>query len=138
MNTVAEKFQKKVIYPIHPRAKKRISEFKLNEYLERNSHVETIEPLGYLDFLQILNSAKLVFTDSGGIQEETCILGVPCVTLRDNTERPETIVVGSNIIAGIEPNNILTATEKMLRKDNNWSVPYGNGTTSQKIIDAII
>lgn len=65
--------------------------------------VEVVSPLGFLEFLQLEANAKLVLTDSGGVQEETCILGVPCVTLRDNTERPETLEVGSNVLAGTNP-----------------------------------
>ena len=66
-----------------------------------------IEPLGFLEFLQFEANAKLVLTDSGGVQEETCILKVPCVALRDNTERPETLEVGSNVLSGVNQTNIL-------------------------------
>jgi UDP-N-acetylglucosamine 2-epimerase (non-hydrolysing) len=82
---------------------KRIKEFGL----EVPNGIELIEPVGFLAFLQLEANSKLVLTDSGGVQEETCILKVPCVTLRDNTERPETVEVGSNVLSGVNQNKIL-------------------------------
>ncbi|GAJ23444.1 unnamed protein product, partial [marine sediment metagenome] len=76
-------------------------------------------------------------TDSGGVQEEACILGVPCVTLRDNTERLETIEVGSNILAGASPNRILECTELMLDRKNNWENPFGDGTAGRRIVEIL-
>src|SRR3989304_6556393 len=75
--------------------------------IKTNSSIRLIDPVDFLDFLQLESNARLVLTDSGGVQEETCILGVPCVTLRDNTERPETVAVGSNVLAGVEPGMIV-------------------------------
>jgi UDP-N-acetylglucosamine 2-epimerase (non-hydrolysing) len=80
----------------------------------------------------------LIFTDSGGIQEESCILKVPCVTLRDNTERPETLAVGSNVLAGADPAKILRCAVKMLNKKRNWKNPFGNGRAAEKIIDILV
>ena len=85
-----------VIYPIHPRSKKMAREFGI----KTDGNIKFIDPVEFLDFLNLENGAQLVLTDSGGVQEETCILGVPCVTLRDNTERPETLDVGSNMLSG--------------------------------------
>jgi UDP-N-acetylglucosamine 2-epimerase (non-hydrolysing) len=82
---------------------KRIKEFGL----EVPNGIELIEPVGFLAFLQLEANSKLVLTDSGGVQEETCILKVPCVTLRDNIERPETVEVGSNVLSGVNQNKIL-------------------------------
>ena len=96
LSQIYEELKLPVIFPAHPRTVKMIKEFRF----EVPEGTRLIEPLGYLEFLQLLNGAKLILTDSGGVQEESCILKVPCVTLRDNTERPETIDVGANIIAG--------------------------------------
>ena len=96
-----------------------------------------MKPLGFLGFLQLEANARLVLTDSGGVQEETCILGVPCVTFRDNTERPETLDVGSNVLSGADPLKILRSVEKMLCKDNAWINPFGDGHSAKKIIKLI-
>ncbi len=111
-------------YPIHPRALKKIREFRL----EISEGVELIEPLGFLEFLQLEANATLVLTDSGGVQEESCILRVPCVTLRDNTERPETLEVGSNILTGTNKERILGGVKLMLSKDKNWKNPFNQET----------
>jgi len=98
LKLVKEYFDTPIIYPIHPRTLKRIKEYGINM-----EGLNLIEPLDYLSFLKLESKAKLIFTDSGGVQEEACILKVPCVTLRYNTERPETIEVGANVLAGTEP-----------------------------------
>jgi len=125
-----KKFNFPIIYPIHPRTKKRIKEFNLKV----PEGVKLIEPLGFLEFLQLEANAKLVLTDSGGVQEETCILKVPCVTLRDNTERPETLEVGSNILAGTNPEKIVECAELMINKEGDWKNPFGDGKTGKKIL----
>jgi len=79
----------------------------------------------------------LVLTDSGGVQEESCILGVPCVTLRDNTERPETLEVGSNVLAGTEPERIFEGVRLMLNKENNWLNPFGDGNAGERIVEIL-
>ncbi|MEM2180855.1 MAG: UDP-N-acetylglucosamine 2-epimerase (non-hydrolyzing) [Nitrososphaeria archaeon] len=132
LKLVQKYFNMPIIYPIHPRAKKRMQEFKLDA-----NDLIIIDPVDYLTFLKLENSAKLIFTDSGGVQEEACILKVPCVTLRYNTERPETIDVGANIIAGTEPENILEKTKIMINKDNNWDNPFGDGKAGEKIVKII-
>ena len=112
LELVYRKFNYPIIYPVHPRTKKKIREFGL----EVPNGVELIEPLGFLEFLQLEANAKLVLTDSGGVQEETCILKVPCVTLRDNTERPETLNVGSNVLAGVNQEKISEGVKLMLKR----------------------
>lgn len=129
LDRVATRFHQPVIYPIHPRSGKRMSEFDL-----RLKKVNLIDPIDFLSFLQLESEARLILTDSGGVQEEACTLGVPCVTLRDNTERPETIEVGSNVLAGASPDRILECTEFMLNKENNWENPFGNGTAGRSIV----
>lgn len=136
---VYEKFKKTIVFPVHPRTRERIKFFFHEGYLNTITGLKCIDPIGYLDFLLLLAEAALVMTDSGGIQEESCILHVPCVTLRENTERPETLDVGSNIVVGTEPENIVKAAEQMLNlKDRNWPNPYGNGTAAQKIVDILM
>ena len=122
-----------VIYPIHPRTQKMIKEFKLKV----PKGIRLIEPISFLDFLQLEANAKLVLTDSGGIQEETCILKVPCVTLRDNTERPETLKVKSNTLAGANPKRILQSIYKMIRRKKNWRSPFGDGKAGERILKII-
>ena len=132
LNKVAEHFDQPIIYPIHPRAEKMIKQYKLTAL-----NLRLVQPLSYLDFLALQAHASLVLTDSGGIQEEACILGVPCATLRDNTERPETLQVGSNILVGTEPERILQGAVEMLRRKKGWPNPFGDGTAAEKIINII-
>ncbi len=132
LSLISEEFSLPVIFPIHPRTRKRIEEFNLDL-----DGVRAIDPVGFLEFLQLEAGARLALTDSGGVQEETCILGVPCVTLRDNTERPETIEVGSNILAGAVSESILLNTSKMLEMIHKWSNPFGDGGSSASIINSL-
>jgi UDP-N-acetylglucosamine 2-epimerase (non-hydrolysing) len=81
-----------------------------------------------------MRGASVVLTDSGGIQEEACILQVPCITIRDNTERPETVEVGANLVVGTSEIKVIAGAKTMLDKSRNWSSPFGNGDSSQKII----
>jgi UDP-N-acetylglucosamine 2-epimerase (non-hydrolysing) len=133
LNRVAAEFHLPVIYPIHPHSRKRMDEFRLNP-----NGIRLIEPVSFLDFLQIESSATLILTDSGGVQEEACILNVPCVTLRDNTERPETLEVGSNLLAGALPDKILRCTTLMLNKKDKWSNPFGDGRAGQRIVAILL
>jgi len=130
LELVYNTFKFPIIYPIHPRTVKRIKEFGL----EVPNGIELIEPVGFLAFLQLEANSKLVLTDSGGVQEETCILKVPCVTLRDNTERPETVEVGSNVLSGVNQNKILECVNFMLRKGRNWENPFGDGRSGSRIV----
>ncbi|MEM2292288.1 MAG: UDP-N-acetylglucosamine 2-epimerase, partial [Nitrososphaerota archaeon] len=122
-----------IIYPIHPRARKRM----VLSGITVNGGVKIIEPLDYLGFLMLESKARLVLTDSGGVQEETCILRVPCVTLRYNTERPETIEVGSNILAGTEPYEIVKKVRLMLNVDRCWDNPFGDGRAGLRIVKVL-
>ena len=132
LQLVQKEFGVPLIYPIHPRARKQLKLFNIN-----TDGLTLVEPLDYLSFLNLESKAMLVLSDSGGVQEETCILGVPCVTLRDNTERPETIEVGSNMLAGTSPERILEAAKTMATKEKGWANPFGDGKTSQKIINIL-
>jgi UDP-N-acetylglucosamine 2-epimerase (non-hydrolysing) len=106
-----------IVFPIHPRTRKMVEQFGLGSYFNEGGEARGIwltEPLGYLDFLHLNMHAKMVLTDSGGIQEETTVLGVPCITMRHNTERPVTCEVGTNVIVGNDPEKILAAAGAVL------------------------
>jgi len=109
----------------------------MNHFGLKANGIEFIEPLDYLSFVQLEAKAKLVLTDSGGVQEETCILGVPCVTLRDNTERPETLEMGSNTLAGTNAKSVLSKTKEMIERNNNWENPFGDGTAGERIVEIL-
>jgi UDP-N-acetylglucosamine 2-epimerase (non-hydrolysing) len=126
---VTGEFGMPVIYPVHPRTRKMIKEFGIST----NDNVTLIDPVDFMSFLQLESSAVVVLTDSGGVQEESCILGVPCVTLRDNTERPETVEVGANVLAGTKPERIVECARKMSERKRTWENPFGDGLAGEKI-----
>lgn len=120
-----------VVFPMHPRTRARITEFGLDPWLEG---VILTEPLGYLDFLSLMAHARVVLTDSGGLQEETTVLGIPCLTLRDNTERPITLTQGTNRLVGTATANILSGFYQALAADSDRRVPeLWDGRTSVRI-----
>jgi UDP-N-acetylglucosamine 2-epimerase (non-hydrolysing) len=131
LEAVAEEHAMPVIFPVHPRSGKMLETFGI----KIPGSIRLIEPIGFMDFLKAEANARLVLTDSGGVQEETCILGVPCVTLRENTERPETIDVGANVLAGNRHEDILRCVEDMMKKSNGWKNPFGDGHAGERIID---
>jgi UDP-N-acetylglucosamine 2-epimerase (non-hydrolysing) len=130
LKKIAEHFGLPVIFPMHPRTQKMVHEFFLS-----TEGIRVIDPVGYLEFLLLESSAAVLLTDSGGVQEEGCILSVPCVTLRENTERPETIEVGSNILAGTHPEKMLAAVIRMIDIPRIWNNPFGNGDAAHRIIE---
>ena len=142
--TVSEKMP--VFFPVHPRSLERIRQFGLGSYLtEEKATAPTrgivpLAPQGYLDFLCLMDHARLILTDSGGIQEESTILGVPCLTLRENTERPVTVEQGTNEIVGRDPKKILAAAERVLsaarravRAPELW-----DGHTAERIVKVLL
>lgn len=131
---VADKFRLPVIFPAHPRTIKEMNRFNL----KFNSRVKIIEPLDFLSFLYFEANAALILTDSGGVQEEACILKVPCVTLRENTERPETLNAGANLIGGILPESILKASVRMINKRRGWRNPFGDGKASNRMLNILL
>ena len=137
MKKVCERFRKDVIFLAHPRTIKRIEQFGLTNLIREIPALKVKEAAGYLDFINLLSKARLVFTDSGGVQQEACIFKVPCVTLRDNTEWTETIEAGVNILAGTEPDNVLKCAEKMHLLKEVGIEPFGDGNASRNIIDVI-
>ena len=133
LERIAKELGKPVIYPVHPRARNAMGRFGIKPDL---SHLRLADPVDYLQFLRLERNASMVLTDSGGVQEEACIMGVPCVTLRDSTERPETVEVGANVVAGTRPDGILKAGLKMARKKGDWRNPFGDGKAASRIIRA--
>jgi UDP-N-acetylglucosamine 2-epimerase (non-hydrolysing) len=132
LRSVGQQMSMPVLLPAHPRTQNRLREFKID-----TDGISLADPIGYLDFLQLEANAALILTDSGGIQEEACILGIKCVTLRESTERPETIQVGSNLLAGTNPKRILVQSNRMVRSKGKWSNPFGDGNAAKKIIEWI-
>ena len=132
MQHLHDQYSLPIVYPIHPRAKKMIEHFSLDA-----QGITFIDPIDYLSFLHLQHQAKVIITDSGGVQEEACILHVPCVTIRDNTERPETVDVGANILAGTKADAIVRSIETMSKKETTWENPFGDGKASGKILNII-
>ena len=127
-----------IVFPAHPRTRKRIAELNLAPRIERNRNLRLIEPLGYLDFLQLFSGARVVLTDSGGIQEETTVLEIPCITLREKTERPITVEMGTNTIVGNDPARIVAAASAALdqpaSKRQPCVPPLWDGHTADRIV----
>ncbi len=104
----------KIVFPMHPRTKKMIDTFDLENYVASIENLIITDPIGYLDFMQLMQNARLILTDSGGIQEETTYLGIPCITIRENTERPITVDIGTNVLVGPKVDRIIHETEKII------------------------
>jgi UDP-N-acetylglucosamine 2-epimerase (non-hydrolysing) len=132
--------ERDVVFPVHPRTKKMMEAAGF----EGHQRLLMTEPLGYLDFLALLKNARAVLTDSGGIQEEAIVLNTPCITLRTTTERPETVLAGGNIIAGVGEEKIKEITNRVLgdkelyESMKNAKNPLGDGKTAQKIVDILL
>ncbi len=129
---------KNIIFPIHPRTRKQLENYKLLNGLSKN--VLLLEPLGYIDFLALQKEAILVITDSGGIQEETTVLGVQCITVRDNTERPSTVSLGTNHLVGTDLNEVLQKTKEILSgKIKQGTIPqYWDGNAGDRIVECLL
>ena len=131
-----------VVFPVHPRTRRQLEEFGLAGGGEPRGGLRLVEPLGYLDFLRLYSGARLVLTDSGGIQEETTALGIPCLTLRENTERPVTVELGTNQLVGTDPARIVEAAGRALDADATGTPPrvppLWDGRAADRILDALI
>lgn len=130
----AQEHDRPVIFPVHPRTRARIGSFGLAV----PDRIRLIEPVGFYDFLLLESNAALVLTDSGGVQEECCILRVPCITLRDDTERPETLQVGSNVLSGRVPVDLMAHIGRMLARARNWSNPFGDGDAAHRMVEVLL
>lgn len=129
-----------VVFPVHPRTRKTIAALGLSERVGAMKNLRVVDPLGYLDFLALYSKARLVLTDSGGIQEETTALGIPCLTLRENTERPITVELGTNVVVGTDTGRILSAASAALNGAGQKTVrqlPLWDGHTSERILDVL-
>jgi UDP-N-acetylglucosamine 2-epimerase (non-hydrolysing) len=129
LSAVGKTFGIPVVFPMHPRTQKMMKEFGID-----SCGITCMQPVGYMEFLELEANARLVLTDSGGVQEEACILNVPCVTLRENTERPETISVGANVLAGTDSQQIVSAADAMLSSSRQWQNPFGDGHAGERIV----
>ncbi len=128
-----------IVFPVHPRTRAKIEEFGFRDRMA-DAGIRLIEPLGYLDFMRLYSGARLVLTDSGGLQEETTVLGIPCLTLRHNTERPVTIDLGTNVLVGTDPQRIRDAAEAALAGADTKDVsipPLWDGKAAGRICDEL-
>ena len=133
LGAISLHYNKPLLLPLHPRTQDCLKRFGI----DTPAGVEIMGPKGYIEFLYLMENALAVLTDSGGIQEEACILRVPCVTLRNDTERPETVEVGANRLAGSDPDLILDSLMLMMNSDKNWTNPFGDGNTGRRIIQIL-
>ncbi len=120
-----------MLFPVHPRTRKAIDALDMPPM----KGITMIEPIGYLDMLQLMQQARLILTDSGGIQEEACILKVPCITLRENTERPETVDVGASVLVGSDAKKLDDAVANFSTITPAWDNPFGDGHSAERMID---
>lgn len=129
-----------IVFPIHPRTRKNLSSFPLARRIEKMPGLRLTDPMGYLDFLKLMSFAKVVLTDSGGVQEETTILGIPCLTLRENTERPITVEMGTNQVVGTDSAKIVEGYHKamngQLRKTQ--IPPLWDGHAAERIVKILL
>jgi UDP-N-acetylglucosamine 2-epimerase (non-hydrolysing) len=128
-----------IVYPIHPRTKKMLETFGLLSTYEGLSGLKMIEPLGYIDFIKLVKDSRFVLTDSGGIQEETTVMKIPCLTMRENTERPVTIRQGTNVLVGTDKARIVTHVKRILTgKSKKSKIPrFWDGKTAGRIVSII-
>jgi len=136
ISKVQEHLNLDVIFPIHPRTKKRLEKFQIDIY-KHIKNLRLMPPASFRFMLWLENNARIILTDSGGIQEEACILKVPCVTIRKTTERPETVDVKANIVSGTDPKWILKSAKVMLNMPRDWKNPYGDGYSAKRIVDIL-
>jgi UDP-N-acetylglucosamine 2-epimerase (non-hydrolysing) len=128
-----------VVLPLHPRTRSKLDGFGLLERVHALPRISIIEPQGYLDFLALMDNARVVLTDSGGVQEETTALGVPCLTFRENTERPITVTEGTNQLIGLSPQRLAVALDALLSRPNlDYRTPeLWDGRAAQRILDVL-
>src|SRR6185369_16529961 len=126
--------QMPLVFPVHPRTRQRLGEFGLAGKVERSPHVRMTDPLSYIEFMSLVVDSRFVLTDSGGVQEETSYLGIPCLTLRENTERPITVMLGTNMLVdvaglGRELARVLAAPPRTA-----CTIPLWDGCTADRVV----
>jgi len=138
LGKLAESRGWRIVFPVHPRTRARLEAAGMWNALKRDTRFVITEPIGYLDLLALQASAELVLTDSGGMQEEANILRVPCVTLRPNTERPETVEAGGNILyAGTDAYELGVMIDELVKRPRDWTCPFGDGRTASRVVDIL-
>jgi UDP-N-acetylglucosamine 2-epimerase (non-hydrolysing) len=131
IETIANDFLMDIVFPIHPRTANRLKALNISF---KNKRIKNTKPLGYFDFLKLLSNCSVAITDSGGVQEEACILGVPCLTIRENTERPETVTIGANKLVGHNQERLLQELKYIFNHKRPWNNPYGKDV-GKKIVN---
>jgi UDP-N-acetylglucosamine 2-epimerase (non-hydrolysing) len=127
MCKIYKKTKYRIIFPTHPKTKK-----ILNKISYDKKKIESVEPMDYFNFLNLIRNSKLIVSDSGGVQEEACLLKVPLITIRNSTERPETLEIGCNILSKIQDKMVYKHAMKILNRKIKWKNPYGNGNAALK------
>ncbi|MGM0923094.1 MAG: non-hydrolyzing UDP-N-acetylglucosamine 2-epimerase [Bacillota bacterium] len=137
LHSTVKKHQIPIVFSVHPRTQDRMKKFGINS---PHTLVKFCEPFGFIDFIKLQKNARCVVTDSGTVQEESCILGIPSVTIRKSTERPETVLCGSNVVSGLESKRIAECLDLMMQSSNNWKIPkgYDDVNVSAKVIHFIL
>lgn len=138
LNKIQQKI--KIVFPVHPRTLKNLKHYNLLNKIKNSKNIILTEPLGYLDFLSLMSNSKFVITDSGGIQEETTVLQVPCVTIRNNTERPVTIKQGTNMLVSTDKAKILEVCNKLIKGTNVKGKihKFWDGKAAKRIVDILL
>ena len=127
-----------IVFPVHPRTRSRVAASSAAARLVGQARLQLLDPLGYLEFIGLMDGSRLVLTDSGGIQEETTVLGIPCLTLRENTERPVTVTHGTNCVVGTNPKRIIAAWERI--KTGSMTTarpPLWDGSSAHRIVNVL-
>lgn len=137
LDFVAKNYQIPIICSVHPRTRDRMKKFAI---LPPHSLIKFSEPFGFIDFIKLQQNACCIVTDSGTVQEESCILGIPSVTIRNSTERPEAVLCGSNVVSGLEPHRIAKCVDLMMNSSRSWKLPdgYGDLDVSTKVAHYIL
>ena len=135
---VVEEFGYPIVFPAHPRTIKRLKELGLYDVLDRDERIMLMPAVGYIDFIALLSNARLVLTDSGGVQQEACILKVPCVTIHWATNWIETLMAGANTLVGSDPGLMVKGVARMLRVNRDWPSSFGKPGVGRRIAEILV